>query len=74
MKTIIATYNGYEGIAYGKRSFSVKNSEGREIFHTGSCTKRPQNKDDVIESIKTVLSILNTLDNVVIEDDEETDI
>ena len=28
--------NGYTGILYGKSSFSIKDSSGKEVFHTGS--------------------------------------
>ena len=27
--------NGYTGVLYGKSSFSIKDSEGNTVFHTG---------------------------------------
>lgn len=28
--------NGYTGILYGEKSFSIKDKHGKEVFHTGS--------------------------------------
>jgi hypothetical protein len=39
MKDNIIKYtseNGYTGILYGKSSFSIRDKNGKEVFHTGS--------------------------------------
>ena len=49
MSKIIKHSNGYTGILYGKRSFIIKDPNGKEVLHTGfrSC-----------ETKEAVLSIL----------------
>lgn len=62
-KTITAEYNGYTGCAYGVSSFSVKDEEGREIFHTGFLSKRPANKAECLRELKDTLELIGILKN-----------
>ena len=57
IETIEAHWNGYTGIAYGQRSFSLR-KDGKEIFHTGSCRKRPTNEEECIQMIKNAIQLL----------------
>ncbi len=60
-ETIKAEYNGYTGYAYGVSSFSVRDKNNREIFHTGFCNKRPQTEAECLEYLKETLDLLDTL-------------
>lgn len=60
-ETIKAEYNGYTGYAYGVSSFSVRDKNDREIFHTGFCTNRPQTEAECLEYLKETLDLLSTL-------------
>ena len=61
MEKIEEFYNGYKGVAYGRSSFSVYNSEGREIFHTGFCRHMPKTQDECLEELKRTLHLLDVL-------------
>ncbi len=63
MKTIEANWNGYTGIAYGARSFSLR-KDGKEIFHTAFLDKRPTTKEECIEEIKDTVEILKALRHI----------
>ena len=60
-ETIKTEYEGYTGYAYGASSFSLRDSSHREIFHTGFCTKRPQNEEECLEFTKRTLKLLHIL-------------
>lgn len=60
MDTIEANWNGYTGIAYGRSSFSLR-KDGRELFHTGFCTKRPTTEEECIRMIKDTIHLLEVL-------------
>lgn len=42
--------NGYTGVLYGKKSYSIYNKEGKEIFHTGS--RNINTFDELVESVE----------------------
>jgi hypothetical protein len=60
IETIEAHWNGYTGIAYGQRSFSLR-KDGKEIFHTAFCNKRPTTEEECIQMIKDSIHLLEVL-------------
>lgn len=54
---IEANWNGYTGIAYGRSSFSLR-KDGKELFHTGFCNKRPTTEEECIQMIKDAIQLL----------------
>lgn len=51
-KTKIYYYKGYEILLYGNSSESIRDSEGNEIFHTGS------RRDQCLEDIKNTVDYM----------------
>ena len=52
--------NGYEGILYGKSSFSVFDSDWNEILHTGARSFNTYSElVDTIERMPEILDLLN---------------
>ncbi len=60
-ETIKVEYNGYTGYAYGVSSFSIRDKNDKEIFHTGFLTKRPTNEAECLQTLKEMLDLLKTL-------------
>lgn len=60
-ETIKAEYNGYTGYAYGVSSFSIRDKNDKEIFHTGFLRKRPTNEAECLQTLKEMLDLLKTL-------------
>lgn len=56
-ETIKAEYNGYTGYAYGVSSFSIRDKNDKEIFHTGFLRKRPTNEAECLQTLKKMLEI-----------------
>ena len=54
-------YNGYTGIAYGYSSFSVRNPQGKEIFHTGFTTNEIRTEEEALKYLKETLMMLGHL-------------
>ena len=61
IETIKAEYNGYTGYAYGVSSFSIRDKNDKEIFHTGFLTKKPTNEAECLQTLKEMLDLLKTL-------------
>ena len=60
MKTIKVEYNGYTGYAYGVSSFSIRDKNDKEIFHTGFLGKRPTNEAECLQTLKDMLDLLQS--------------
>lgn len=63
IETIKAEYDGYTGYAYGVSSFSVRDKNDREIFHTGFLNKRPTNEEECLQQLKESLKLIKMLRN-----------
>ena len=60
-ETIKVEYNGYTGYAYGVSSFSIRDKNDKEIFHTGFLNERPTNEAECLQTLKEMLDLLKTL-------------
>ena len=60
-QTIEVKYNGYTGTAYGYSSYSVRDPQGREIFHTGFTTNEIRTEKEALEYLKETLVTLELL-------------
>lgn len=60
-ETIKAEYNGYTGYAYGVSSFSIRDKNDKEIFHTAFLRNRPTNKAECLQTLKEMLDLIKTL-------------
>lgn len=60
-ETIKVEYNGYTGYAYGVSSFSIRNKNDKEIFHTAFLRNRPTNKAECLQTLKEMLDLIKTL-------------
>ena len=60
---IVVEYNGYTGIACGYSSYVVRDSEGKEIFHTGFTTEKIDTEEKALEYLKDTLVMLDDLKN-----------
>ena len=58
-EAIKAEYNGYTGYAYGVSSFSIRDKNDKEIFHTGFLRKRPTNEAECLQTLKEMLDFFN---------------
>lgn len=54
-------YNGYTGIAYGYSSFSVRDPQGKEIFHTEFTTNEIKTQEEALKYLKDTLVIIGRL-------------
>ena len=64
--------NGYEGILYGKSSFSVFDSDGNEILHTGARSFNTYSElVDTIERMPEILDLLNGKFDEIYENAED---
>ena len=61
IETIKVEYNGYAGYAYGVSSFSIRDKNDKEIFHTGFLRKKPTNEAECLQILKDMLNMLKTL-------------
>lgn len=61
LETIKVEYNGYTGYAYGISSFSIRDKNDKEIFHTGFLRKKPTNEAECLQILKDMLNVLKTL-------------
>ena len=60
-ETIKAEFDGYTGYAYGVSSFSIRDKNDKEIFHTGFLRKRPTNEAECLQTLKETLSLIESL-------------
>ena len=73
MKTISYTSpNGYTGILYGERSYSVKDPNGREVMHTGF--RNFNTEEELKEHVDNYPKLMELLRTGRIEKDENDDI
>lgn len=64
--------NGYEGILYGKPSFSVFDSDGNEILHTGNRTFNTYSElVDFIDGFPNIMQMIaEKLDNTLVQKED----
>lgn len=53
--------NGYTGVLYGKSSFVIYNSDGKEMMHTGF--RKINTYEKLVEEVETFPEILEILRN-----------
>lgn len=63
--------NGYRGILYGKSSYVVTDSEGREVFHTGF--RVINTAEELYEDLETFPEFLKIFEKVHDDDSGEKD-
>lgn len=61
--------NGYKGILYGRSSFSIRDKDGKEVFHTGF--RNINTYDELIEHVEDFPEFIKKLSEIDFDNIEE---
>lgn len=61
--------NGYKGILYGRSSFSIRDKNGKEVFHTGF--RKINTYEELVKEVEEFPKFLEILFSADLEEEDD---